>query len=134
MTKLLKIEGIGTTVATKLHNAGIDSIESLLEVGSTPDGRAQLAAATRISSRRLLRFVHRADLARVKGIGEEYADLLEVAGIHNVGQLADADADALVIKIREINQYRKLVRRLPAKRLVLEWIGRAQRLKPLVVY
>ena len=134
MTKLLKIEGIGRTVASKLEGAGIVSIEALLEQGSTPSGRKGLSQITRIPSRRLLHFVHRADLARVKGVGEEYAELLEVAGISNVTKLANCDVDELMATLKDVNRYRRLVRRMPAKRLVTEWINTARALPPVVKY
>lgn len=134
MTKLLKIEGIGTSMASKLEGAGIESIEALLERGSTPTGRQGLSQITRIPSRRLLRFVHRADLARVKGVGEEYAELLEVAGIRNVTMLAESDPDELLQKLVEVNRYRRVVRRMPAKRLLVSWIEAARELPPMVTY
>ncbi|MGB1253541.1 MAG: DUF4332 domain-containing protein [Candidatus Promineifilaceae bacterium] len=134
MTKLLKIEGIGRTVASKLEGAGIVSIEALLEYGSTPSGRQGLSKITRIPSRRLLHFVHRADLSRVKGVGEEYAELLEVAGISNVPKLANCNPDDLIVTLKDVNSYRRLVRRLPAKRLVAEWINTAQALPAVVQY
>ena len=134
MTKLLKIEGIGRSVASKLEGAGIVSVEALLEHGRTPAGRKGLSRMTSIPSRRLLHFVHRADLARVKGVGEEYAELLEVAGISNVSQLAAADADEVMRRLKDVNGYRRLVRRMPARRLVAQWIRIAQSLPPKVMY
>ncbi len=134
MTKLLKIEGIRTSLASKLEGVGIVSIEALLERGQTPLDRKQLSSLTRIPSRLLLHFVHRADLARVKGIGEEYAELLEAAGIRNVSQLAASSPDELLVRLKEANRYRRVVRRMPAKRHIVEWIRAAQTLPPKVMY
>ena len=134
MTRLLKIEGIGMVMANRLARAGIGSAEALLVQGSTPAGREMLSDSTGIPSRRLLHFVHRADLARVKGIGEEYAELLEVAGIRNVSQLAASDVDELIARLKDVNSYRRLVRRMPARRHVASWIQTARWLPPMVQY
>lgn len=134
MTRLLKIDGISTSLANKLEGAGIVSVEALLERGQTPSDRKQLSGITRIPQRRLLHFVHRADLARVKGVGDEYAELLEAAGIRNVSQLAASNPDDLLVRFKEVNRYRRLVRRMPAKRHVIQWIQVAQTLPPKVMY
>ena len=77
MTKLLKIEGIGATYAATLAEAGINTVEALLDQGASPKGRKELADKTGISSKLILEWINHADLFRVKGVGEEYADLLE---------------------------------------------------------
>ena len=80
MTKLEVIEGIGPTFAEKLRKAGIGSLEALLEAGKTPEGRKELQEATGIGAEYILDWVNRADLMRIRGVGEEYSDLLEWAG------------------------------------------------------
>ena len=134
MTKLLKIDGINTSLARKLEGIGIVSVEALLERGQTASDRRQLSEMTRIPLRMLLHFVHRADLARVRGVGEEYAELLEAAGIRNVSQLAASNPDDLLVRLKDVNRYRRLVRRMPAKRHIAQWIQTAQTLPPKVAY
>ncbi|MFQ5571072.1 MAG: DUF4332 domain-containing protein, partial [Rhodothermales bacterium] len=88
MAKLSTIEGIGPALEEKLKNAGVGSVEKLLEAGRTPQGRKQLASDSGIDGKRILRFVNHADLMRIKGIGGEYSELLEAAGVDTVLELA----------------------------------------------
>ncbi len=134
MTKLLSIEGIGPVYAEKLNAAGIRTVEQLLEAGKTPKGRGSLAAKTEISTTLLLEWVNHADLYRIKGIGEEYSDLLEEAGVDTVPELAQRRADNLYAKMVEINAEKKLVRRLPPQTLVEDWIAQAQALPRVIEY
>jgi len=134
MTKLETIEGIGGAYAEKLEQAGVVSLEALLEQGKTPKGRANLAEKTGISGKLVLKWVNRADLFRVKGIGEEYADLLEVAGVDTVPELAQRNAENLYNKMTEVNKERKLARRLPSQAQVAEWIDQAKALPRVLTY
>lgn len=134
MTKLTKIEGIGLVAATKLQSAGVDSVEKLLNVGKTPQGRKQLVEQTGLSHKRILGWVNRADLARIKGIGEEYADLLEAAGVDTVPALARRNPENLHAKLKEVNSMKKLVRRIPAVTRVRGWVEQAQELPRLIEY
>lgn len=134
MTKLQTIEGIGDTYAEKLQQAGIGSLEALLEQGKTAKGRADLEAKTGISGKLILKWVNRADLFRVKGIGEEYGDLLEVAGIDTVPELAQRNAEHLYNKMVEVNNERKLARRLPSQAQVADWIEQAKKLPRMLTY
>ena len=88
MTKLVDIEGVGETYEQKLQHAGVATQEALLEMGATPKGRKDLAEKSGVTEKLILGWVNRVDLARIKGIGEEYADLLEAAGVDTVPELA----------------------------------------------
>ena len=134
MTKLAMVEGIGDVYAAKLQGVGINSIEALLEKGSTPKGRQELAESTGISGKLILEWVNRADLFRIKGIGEEYSDLLESAGVDTVPELAQRNPANLLAKILEINGQKKLVRRVPTLTQVTSWIEQAQSLPRIVQY
>ena len=134
MTKLVVIEGIGEAYAQKLQAAGVTSVEALLEKGSTPQGRKELAEQTGISGNLILGWVNRADLFRIKGIGEEYSDLLEKAGVDTVVELAQRNPENLYAKLVEVNAAQKLVRRLPGQAQVAEWIRQAKELPRVVRY
>ncbi|MEN6478111.1 MAG: DUF4332 domain-containing protein [Anaerolineales bacterium] len=134
MTKLASIEGIGPVYQEKLAQAGIRTVEKLLEVGKTPKGRAQLSEETGISGKLLLEWINHADLFRIKGIGEEYSDLLEEAGVDTVPELAQRRPDSLYAKLVEINAEQRLVRRLPPQVLVEDWIAQAQELPRIIEY
>jgi predicted flap endonuclease-1-like 5' DNA nuclease len=134
MTKLETIEGIGEIYAEKLEQAGVGSLEALLEQGKTPKGRADLAEKTGISGKLILKWVNRVDLFRIKGIGEEYGDLLEIAGVDTVPELAQRNAENLYNKINEVNQERKLVRRLPSLAQVIDWVEQAKELPRAITY
>ena len=126
MTKLTTIEGIGPVFEEKLEKSGINSCEALLEKGSTSKGRDELVAASEIDSGRILRFVNHADLMRVKGIGGEYAELLEASGVDSVPELAQRNAENLAQKISEINESKSLVRSVPSTDMVSGWVAQAK--------
>lgn len=134
MTKLVKIEGIGETYAAKLEAAGVMSLEALLESGSTKKGRKALEEASGLSGKLILRWVNMADLFRVKGIGEEYADLLEAAGVDTVPELAQRKAENLHAKMLEVNEAKKLVRATPGLSAVEKWVEQAKELPRIVTY
>jgi predicted flap endonuclease-1-like 5' DNA nuclease len=134
MTKLTAIEGIAETYAGKLKIAGVPTLEALLEKGATPAGRQDLAAAADISSKLILEWINLADLFRIKGIGEEYSDLLEEAGVDTVPELAQRNAANLLAKIIQVNAEKKLVRRVPTLAQVTSWIEQAQALPRIVQY
>jgi predicted flap endonuclease-1-like 5' DNA nuclease len=134
MTRLDAIEGIGAAFAAKLRAVGVGSIEGLLSTGATPAGRKELVTQTGISMALILKWVNRADLMRIRGVGEEYSDLLELAGVDTVAELAQRRPDALHKKMIEVNEVKKAVRRPPALKLVQSWVDQAKKLPRAVSY
>jgi predicted flap endonuclease-1-like 5' DNA nuclease len=134
MTKLVDIEGVGEAYANKLAAAGIPTQEALLAAGATAKSRKDLAEQTGISEKLVLGWVNRVDLSRVKGIGEEYADLLEAAGVDTVPELAQRKPDNLCQKLAEVNEAKKLVRQLPTEAKVADWVEQAKALPRMVTY
>jgi len=134
MTKLTKIEGIGEVYAQNLKDAGIATVEALLVAGASPKGRQEIEEKTGIGHAYILKWINRADLFRVKGISEEYADLLEAAGVDTVPELAQRKGENLYAKLGEINAAKKLVRKLPAQSQVSDWIKQAGDLPRVVTY
>lgn len=132
--KLVEIEGIGPVNAEKLAAAGVSSLENLLETGCTPKGRKEIATKTGISETYILKWVNRADLFRVKGIGSEYGDLLEASGVDTVVELATRKAENLTQKMAEVNAEKTLVRQLPGEKQVEAWIQHAKTLPRAVSY
>lgn len=134
MTKLTTVEGIGEAYAAKLTEAGIESTEAYIAKTSTPKGRAELAEATGISSKLILRWANMIDLFRIKGIGAEYAELLEAAGVDTVPELAHRKAENLHAKMVEVNEAKSLVRRTPTAAQVAEWVEQAKELPRQLEY
>lgn len=134
MAKLTEVEGIGEVYAQKLMDAGVATTEALLEKGSTPAGRTEMSEATGISGKLVLDFVNRVDLFRVKGIGEEYADLLEASGVDTVPELAQRNPANLREKMVEVNGEKNLVRQVPALSQVENWVAQAKELPRVVTY
>ena len=133
-TKLELIEGIGPSKAGKLRKAGVRSLAALLEQGGTPEGRKAIAKATGIAPKLILEWVNHADLFRIKGVGEEYADLLEEAGGDTVVELAKRDPKGLFGQLGGANAAQKLVRRLPTQRQVGAWVRQAKKLPRRIRY
>jgi predicted flap endonuclease-1-like 5' DNA nuclease len=134
MPSLKDIEGIGATYAEKLNQAGPASTDALLSAGSTPKGRADLAATTGIGEALILRWVNMSDLFRIKGVGEQYSDLLEAAGVDTVVELAQRRPENLQAKMTEVNEERNLVRRVPTLGEVSDWVEQAKALPRMVSY
>ena len=134
MPKIIEIEGIGEKYAQKLKEVGIATTEQLLEAGATKKGRDQLAEKTEISPKLILEWVNLADLFRVKGIGQEYSDLLEAAGVDTVVELGTRKPENLYAKLVEVNTAKKLVRKLPTAEAVKDWVEQAKKLPRKVEY
>jgi predicted flap endonuclease-1-like 5' DNA nuclease len=121
-------------VAEKLRAAGVRSVNALLQAGATPKGRKELVQKTGIGDERILDWVNRADLMRITGIGEEYSDLLEWAGVDTVPELAKRNPDNLHKRMLEVNEEKRLVRRPPTRDMVARWVEQAKTLKRIVSY
>jgi len=134
MANIKAIEGIGPVFAEKLAVQGIKTVEKLLEKGASAEGRQMLAEQTDISPKLILEWVNRADLFRVKGVGEEYSDLLEAAGVDTILELAQRNAENLYHKMGEINLEKKLVRKLPTQAQVAAWVEQAKQLPRVMTY
>ncbi|MDH3642593.1 MAG: DUF4332 domain-containing protein [Gammaproteobacteria bacterium] len=132
MTALTNIEGIGPAIEEKLKAAGIDSCEELLEKGATKSGRNEIIDSSGVSEKLVLKFVNHADLCRIKGVGGEYAELLEATGVDSVPELAQRNADNLAEKMTEVNEAKKLVRSLPSANTVSGWVTQAKDLPRVV--
>jgi predicted flap endonuclease-1-like 5' DNA nuclease len=135
MTSLIDIEGVGPAYAQKLKDAGVGSVEELLERGASAKGRAELAEKTQISGKLILKWVNRADLFRLKGVGEEYSDLLELAGVDTIPELAQRNPENLHAKLTEVLQERpNVVRKLPTQAQVKDWVAQARNLPRVLTY
>ena len=134
MASIGVIGGIGPKNAAKLRRAGIRTTEALLKRGATRQGRASLAQSASCEEPAVLLWVNHADLMRVKGVGSEYADLLEAAGVDTVKELRRRNAASLTAKLMQVNDQKRLVRRLPTEAMVERWIAHAKLLQPVVSY
>lgn len=131
---VLDIKGIGPTFAKKLRNEGIKTTDDLLEAGGIKNGRKELAEKTGIAERSILEWVNKADLFRIQGIGEEYSDLLEAAGVDTVVELARRNPENLHATLVGINEVKRLVRRVPNISSVEDWVNQAKLLPRKVEY
>jgi predicted flap endonuclease-1-like 5' DNA nuclease len=134
MAKIIDVEGIGTKYTEKLVKAGVRTTEALLKAGATPKGRKELADKTGISDTLILTWVNHVDLYRIKGVGSEYSELLEAAGVDTIPELAQRKAANLAQKIVEVNKAKKLVRKLPVESQIADWIEQAKKLPRVITY
>jgi predicted flap endonuclease-1-like 5' DNA nuclease len=133
--KIIDVEGIGAANAAKLEAAGVATTEDLLSTGGSARGREVLAGATGISAKQLLEWVNHADLMRLDGVGSEYADLLEAAGVDSPAELANRNAANLATTFQEVVAARpSLVRRIPSEETVAGWIAQAKGLGTAVTH
>jgi predicted flap endonuclease-1-like 5' DNA nuclease len=129
---ITSIEGIGPVNANRLREQGITTTEGLLEAAKDAQGRRRLSQKTGLADDLILDWVNRADLMRVPGIGLEYSDLLEQAGVDTVKELRRRNPEHLYTEMDAVNREKHLVRRLPGKTDVHRWVKDAQELPPMV--
>lgn len=134
MASIVDVEGIGKVYTDKLQAAGIKTTDALLEQGASPKGRKLLAEKTGIAEKLILEWVNHVDLYRIKGVGSEYSDLLEEAGVDTVVELATRKPENLHKAIVEANEKKDLVRKVPALSQVTEWVEQAKKLPRIVTY
>lgn len=134
MANINDIEGIGPAYASKLESAGIKTTDSLLKKAASKSGRSNLAEETGISENLILEWVNRADLFRVPGIGEEFSDLLEAAGVDSVPELAQRKPENLHDKLVEVNSAKKLVLQVPGTTQIEKFVDEAKRLPKVVTH
>ena len=132
--KIVDIEGVGEVYAEKLIAAGINTVNDLLDKCAAPAGRKALAEATGITEKLILKWTNHADLFRINGVGPQFAELLEAAGVDTVKELRHRVAANLVAKMEEVNEAKHLVRRVPAEIEVQKMIDQAKELDPRMTY
>ena len=132
--KIQEIEGIGPAYAEKLATANINTTDDLLDSCSKPGGRKTISEQTGLSEKLILEWTNLADLMRISGIGPEYADLLEEAGVDTIKELRTRNAENLAAKMNEINETKKLTRAVPVTSVVEDWIAKAKEMQPRITY
>ena len=132
--KIEEIEGIGPAFAEKLSAAKIKTTDHLLEQCCTPQGRESVSVTTGVSANQLLKWTNLADLMRVSGVGSEYSELLEAAGVDTIKELRNRNAENLAAKMKEVNDAKKLTRTTPSASVVQDWIEGANKLPPVITY
>lgn len=133
-SKIESIEGIGPKLGAAFRDAGIRTVDSLLEAGGSRKDRASLSIKTGISETRILKCVNMADLFRINGVASQYAELLECAGVDTVKELKNRNAENLAAAMAKVNEVKNLVRRPPSRRVVSDWVVQAKKLPPKVSY
>ena len=132
--KIIDIQGIGPVYAEKLTAIGIETVDQLLEKGADAKGRQAIEEATGIRHDLVLTWVNHADLFRIKGVGPQFAELLEAAGVDTVKELRNRNAANLAAKMLEVNEEKHLCRRTPVEKEVQKFIDLAKALDPIVTY
>ena len=132
--KIIDVEGIGEVYSKKLIEAGINNVDDLLEKCAKPAGRKALAEETGISAKLILTWTNHADLMRINGVGPQFSELLEAAGVDTVKEFRHRKAENLVPKMEEINAEKKLVGRVPSVAEVQKMIDQAKKLPAMMEY
>lgn len=132
--KIIDIEGIGNVNAKKLVEAGINTVDDLLQKAKTPAGRKTLEETTGISGKSILKWTNHADLMRINGVGPQFSEILEAAGVDTVKELKHRVADNLQQKLEEINNKRNLVNRVPSVSEIQKMIDQAKELPAIMEY
>lgn len=132
--KIVEIEGIGPANAKKLAKANIKTTNSLLKFCCDRKGRRAASATTGVAEKQLLKWANMADLMRVSGIGQEFSELLEAAGVDTVKELRNRNPTNLAAKMGEVNAKKKLTRRVPSVSMVERWVASAKTLSPAITH
>ena len=132
--KIIDIEGIGDVYAQKLIAAGINKVSELLEKCAAPKGRKALAEETGISEKLILKWTNHADLFRINGVGPQFAELLEAAGVDTVKEFRHRVAENLQPKLEETNAAKNICNRVPAVSEIQKMIDQAKELEPKMTF
>ena len=132
--KVVEIEGVGAAYAEQLAAAGINKVEELLAKCAAPAGRKALAEETGISDKLILKWTNHADLIRIHGVGPQFAELLEAAGVDTVKEFRHRNAENLATKMEEVNAEKNLVNRVPSVKELAKMITEAAALEVVVTY
>ena len=132
--KIEEIEGIGPAFADKLSAAAIKTTNDPLKLCCDAKGRKSTSEKTGVSEHQLLKWANMADLMRIKGIGSEFSELLEAAGVDTVKELRNRNAENLAAKMKEVNDVKKLTRTVPSEKTVTTWVSQAKSLDPLITH
>jgi predicted flap endonuclease-1-like 5' DNA nuclease len=132
--KIIDIEGVGDVYAEKLQAAGINKVSELLEKCAAPKGRKELAEATGITEKLILKWTNHADLFRINGVGPQFAELLEAAGVDTVKEFRHRVAENLQPKLVEVNDKKNICNRVPAVSEIQKMIDQAKELEPKMTY
>ena len=132
--KIIDVQGIGEVYAAKLTEAGINTVEELLEAAKKPAGRAALAEKTGITPKLILTWANHADLMRINGVGPQFSELLEAAGVDTVKEFRHRVAENLAAKMVEINEEKHLVGRVPTATEIQRMIDQAKEIEPMMEY
>ena len=134
LTPVSEIEGIGQVYTQKLAEIGIKSTADLLKYGKDRKGREELVEKLQVSDKLVLKWVNMADLMRIPGIGEQYSELLEKAGVDTVKELRNRNPKKLQAALAVSNEMHHLVKRLPSLSDVENWVETAKEIEPLISY
>jgi predicted flap endonuclease-1-like 5' DNA nuclease len=132
--KIDEIEGIGPAYREKLIAAKIESTEDLLKNCCDPAGRKKISETTGLSEKHLLNWANKADLMRISGVGPQYSELLEAAGVDTVKELKHRNAENLASKMEEVNAIKNLSNASPSATIVQDWIDQASKMDPKISY
>jgi predicted flap endonuclease-1-like 5' DNA nuclease len=132
--KIMDVEGIGEVYGKKLAEAGINTVEELLEAAKKPAGRAELAEKTGITPKLILTWANHADLMRINGVGPQFSELLEAVGVDTVKEFRHRVAENLAAKMVEVNEAKHLVGRVPTAAEIQKMIDQAKEMEPMMEY
>lgn len=132
MGRILDLRYLEPDEAERLVDFGVASTDRLLLVAAHKKGREDISRETGIAEGRLLHLVHLADMMRVKGIGSEYSDLLDQAGVRTLAELQDCGPDRLHQDLIDLNEEHQIVRRLPSEGDVQAWVQDARAISSVV--
>ncbi len=131
---IAKLRGIDAALAAKLQAEGLTNSDKFLAAASKPAGRKALAAKCAVDVKAILELANRADLARIKGVAGVFGDLLEIAGVDTVKELATRRVDNLHKKMVETNATQKVAGRNPTMTDVESWVEQAKELPKTLEY
>ena len=132
--KIDEIEGIGPAYREKLSAVKIESTDDLLEQCADPAGRKAVAEKTGVSEKVLLDWTNKADLMRISGVGPQFSELLEAAGVDTVKELRNRNAENLSTKMEEVNAVKNLANASPPASTITKWVEAAKKLDPIIKY
>lgn len=131
---IAEVRGITAAQERALSEAGLATTIALLSACATRRERDEVARRTGLTGAEVLALANRADLMRVNGIGTKWGDLLELAGVDTVVELAARQPANLHAKLTEVNTQKAVVKALPSAAACTDWVEQAKALPRRLAY
>ncbi|HET9250715.1 MAG TPA: DUF4332 domain-containing protein [Candidatus Eisenbacteria bacterium] len=119
--KMGDLKGIDTNQVAQLTKGGVENTDEMMRVWNDAAKRQELTTATGLDEEQLKRLASLARVARLRGVGPKYAELLVTAGVRGRKSLATFTPESLVKHLQDVTAAKSLSGPVPTSTEVSAW-------------